>query len=95
MRLIRYTGSEVHADVQACVKDLLDVLRRTGCDAARWRASHFASHSPPAPARTPPQTSRWTRGLRARAGLREGRDSMGDTGLEPVTSALSRRRSPS
>lgn len=29
MKLVRYTGSEVHADVQACVKDLLDVLRQS------------------------------------------------------------------
>jgi very-short-patch-repair endonuclease len=29
MRLIRYTGSEVRADVQACVSDLMDVLRQS------------------------------------------------------------------
>lgn len=29
MRLIRYTGSEIHTDVQACVSDLMDVLRQS------------------------------------------------------------------
>jgi very-short-patch-repair endonuclease len=29
MRVVRFTGSEVHRDVQKCVKDLLDVLRQS------------------------------------------------------------------
>lgn len=29
MKLVRYTGSEVYADAQSCVKDLLDVLRQS------------------------------------------------------------------
>lgn len=29
LKVVRYTGSEVHRDVQGCVKDLMDVLRQS------------------------------------------------------------------